>query len=163
MFHSRWSPAQHLETNSGAALPKKAKSLCRPGRQIDHDSLRAGTFGWPAIHHTHHGLLPVGEIRNANDGSERIRGVSRDHRRLVERHAAGRPFAVESRTIVGGETLSDLENLARFHRGRSVRGLGSAGGNNHNRQKSQPDADDRRVRLAVHAVPMRSHDVEVTQ
>jgi hypothetical protein len=99
------------------------------------------------IDDTHQDLALVGQIRNANDGSEGITRVGGDHGCLVERDTAGRGFPLESGPVIGRQTLSNLENLAGFRanrprfrrRGRRRHGSSRAGRDNHNRQHRQAE------------------------
>lgn len=158
------SPSQYLEPHSCASPSKEAKFRGRSRRQIDHHSFRAWPFGRSSIHHAHHDLLPVGEICNANDGSEGIRGMGGQHRALVEGHAARSLFAVESGAIVRGQPLSDLENRRRFlDNCGGWRRSRRAAGHNQQRQERDDTAGDRPAMRGCDMAPFRYHSVEVTQ
>src|SRR5688500_17144475 len=103
------SPAQHLETHSRPALAYEVVVLGSTGGDVDEDALGALAPCRSSIDHTHHDLAFVGQIRNPNDGSEWVTGVGGDHGRLVERDTAGRPLPLESRPVIGRQTLANLE------------------------------------------------------
>src|SRR4030095_6384014 len=89
------------------------QTLGGPGRQGDHHPLPPRAVARPAIDHADDDLTLVGEIRNPNDGSEWIGGVSGDHRALIEGDGAWRPFSLESWSVVGRQALSHFENRTR--------------------------------------------------
>ena len=137
--HSR-APAQHFETHARAASAQESQVRRGPGREIDHHAFRTRTFCRAAVDYAHDDLSLVGEICNANDGSEGVVGVCRDHGILVERDAAGGPFSMKSRPVVRRQTLPNLEDPRWFvDRGRGCR-PGRARRDQQDWQQRQPEA-----------------------
>jgi len=110
------------------ARPAFLNEVERPrGRegQIDDDAGGARAGRGTAILNPHLHGAAVRQIRHANQRSERIGGVSRHHRAIVESNAARRHLAVEIARVIRREPFADLQTTGGGRCPRCVRPRGA--------------------------------------
>ena len=151
------APAQYLEANAGAALPDEAQCLGRTVREIDKNAVGLRPLGRPSIQNSHIDSPFVRQICDTDDRSERVCGMCRHHRLHIEPCAAGCRLAVESGSVIRGQTLTNVTNA----RGRSRSSC--TAGNKYDDRKNQDcgfshrfAAPERATAKPRHAQPQNS-------
>ena len=96
------SPAQHLESNTCSPVADEAERFRRGARQIDDDPVALRTAGRTSIDDSYTDGSPIPQVRDADEGPERIGGMRSDHGMRVESDAAGGRLSFETRTVICG-------------------------------------------------------------
>ncbi len=107
------SPAKHFEPNVRAAFVNKGECPgCREG-QVNDDAVGARARRGTPIQNLYPHRMAIRQIGDANQRSERIDGMSRNHRMIVEPHTARSHLPIERTPVIRGEPFSDLERAHR--------------------------------------------------
>src|SRR5262244_4470490 len=115
MTKSLSSPAEHLEPNARAACLNKMQRAGGRQRHVDDDASGLRTRRGAPVLNPYPDGSAVREVGDANECSERVERMSRDHRTMVKPHTTCSHPLVELAPVVRGESFPHLETARRAH------------------------------------------------